>query len=491
MMTKLINKGQATFLALAIAFTLSCSDDKPDNPSADDFNIEGAGTVYFDGEAKAITITTKSGKSGGAITVYYEGKEEDQYPKVNVAPLEFGEDIVTFDVGAADGWNEAIGLPAGTLIIADGTPSVPTISSVAIQSSNSIKVSWGSVPLATSYKVFYITEDMNEVTLAEEVKSGTSFTHTGLTLNGTYYYFVIAVNKYGESTYSDFKALKLSAPVAPANLEASVDASNKITVRWGKVEGAANYRCDIYNGSTLIKQGSTTTGTSCAWSGLAANTTYTFRVVAINAVGESSYSSVSARTFAANYSAGLTAEVPLGNLVTLKWRYGYILDRWDVYCSVGSLDNFKLVKYKAVPGMYSFEGSSNTTYYCYVKVWEYNNYGGDYYEREGHSEIVSVRTGAALPPPPDTYVPAVSSPPKQASSGQKMCTTCSGNGNCHRSDAILVGNCQGGKINCSVCSGKGTYNNKTCTTCKGAGKVKCGLCNGTGKCSRCKGTGKV
>jgi len=474
-------------ILLAMAFTFSCSDDKPDGtPSASDFSISGTGTVYYDGDAKAVTVLPQAGKSGGKITVYYEGKDADQYPKVDVAPIDFGEYIVTFDVGAADGWNGAIGLSAGTLSIEDGTPTVPSISNVAIQSSNSIKVSWGSVPRATSYKVFYITEGMDEVAFAEEVTSGTSFTHTGLAMNGTYYYFVIAVNSYGKSTYSDFKSIRLSPPAAPANLEVTVDASNKISVRWGAVEDATGYRCDLYNGSTLIKQGSATTGTSYAWSGLTPGTTYNFRAVATNAAG-GNYSTKSATTLAADYKLNLEkySIVRPNGLIWLMWDYLDVLnDRgYDLYYSVGSPDNFKFYgSTNSTAPSIDFNGSINTKYYFYVKVQT----------RSGHSEVISLVTGTqSLPQLAVTPAPAKSPLPTGGTTGQKMCPTCSGNGKCHRGDAILVGNCQGGKIDCSVCLGKGTYNNKVCTTCKGAGKVKCGLCNGTGKCHGCNGKGKI
>jgi len=431
-----------------------------------------------------VTVLPQGGKSGGKITVYYEGKDADQYSKVDVAPIDFGEYIVTFDVGAADGWNGATGLPAGKLIIANGTPSAPSISSVAIQSSNSIKVNWGPVPRATSYKVFYITEGMDEVAFAEEV-TGTSFTHTGLALNGTYYYFVIAVNKYGESTYSDFKSIRLSPPAAPANLEVTVDASNKISVRWGAVEDATGYRCDLYNGSTLIKQGSATTGTSAAWSGLTPGTTYNFRTVATNAAG-GNYSTRSATTLDADYNLNLQYIVKNNGLVWLFWNSVDVYDRgsdYSLYYSVGTPDNFKFYgnPNSSAPAI-DFNGSIDTKYYFYVK----------YKTKSGHSEVISVVTGnQSLPPLAVTPAPAMSPVPTGGSTGQKMCPTCSGNGKCHRGDAILVGNCQGGKIDCSVCNGKGTYNNKVCTTCKGAGKVKCGLCNGTGKCHQCNGKGKV
>jgi len=151
----------------------------------------------------------------------------------------------------------------------------------------------------------------------------------------------------------------------------------------------------------------------------------------------------------------------------------------------------------------------NTTYYFwatldhYADNYDFDNNGyercGGLFEPEpdcvspyGYSEVVSFRTGDPPPPPSATPSPVLpSSPPTGASAGQKMCPSCSGNGKCHRALDIAFGICEGGYIKCNTCNGTGVYRDKTCTSCKGAKKTKCGLCNGTGKCNRCNGTGKI
>jgi len=84
------------------------------NPTADDFKINGTGSVYYDGSPKTITIIPNEGKSGGIITVKYNGN--------TTAPSAVGTYIVTFDVAAATGFNSASGLSAGTMIIEKATP---------------------------------------------------------------------------------------------------------------------------------------------------------------------------------------------------------------------------------------------------------------------------------------------------------------------------------------------------------------------------------
>ena len=94
-----------------------CETDKLDinTPTAEDFNISGTGSVYYDGSPKTVTITPKEGKSNGTITVKYSGS--------TTAPSTLGTYTVTFDVAAATNFNAASGLSAGTLTIEKGTPT--------------------------------------------------------------------------------------------------------------------------------------------------------------------------------------------------------------------------------------------------------------------------------------------------------------------------------------------------------------------------------
>jgi len=86
-------------------------------PVASDFEIGNLTQTV--NNVTAVSITAKSGKSGGAITIYYNGSM--------ILPAAAGNYPVTFDVGAASGWNAAAGLEGGTLTISSHSVEYGTL----------------------------------------------------------------------------------------------------------------------------------------------------------------------------------------------------------------------------------------------------------------------------------------------------------------------------------------------------------------------------
>ena len=104
--------------------------DKNQTPTVADFDI--GDLTKTAGSNTAVTITPKQGKSGGKITIYYEGTGNTTYPKSTTPPTAEGTYIVTFDVAAATGFNAANGLSAGTLTIGAISPINKTLVSIAV-----------------------------------------------------------------------------------------------------------------------------------------------------------------------------------------------------------------------------------------------------------------------------------------------------------------------------------------------------------------------
>ncbi|MDR0473794.1 MAG: GDSL-type esterase/lipase family protein [Treponema sp.] len=117
------------FLVAACVLLMYSCDDTPRgplNPVVGDFDI-GELTYNYDGSKKTVNITPKNDKSGGAITVYYEGTEGTTYTKSQTAPSAVGKYTITFDVAEATGWNAVTGLRAGTLVIIAPVPKNPAV----------------------------------------------------------------------------------------------------------------------------------------------------------------------------------------------------------------------------------------------------------------------------------------------------------------------------------------------------------------------------
>ena len=123
-------------LVALIVCIAACGSDSPTSPGpggntaltplAGDYTI-GELDQEYDGNEKLVTVTANSGKSPGAITVWYEGTGGTVYLKSTTPPSGAGTYAITFDVAAAEGWNAADGLAAGTL-----TVSLPASGAVMI-----------------------------------------------------------------------------------------------------------------------------------------------------------------------------------------------------------------------------------------------------------------------------------------------------------------------------------------------------------------------
>jgi chitodextrinase len=154
--------------------------------------------------------------------------------------------------------------------------------------------------------------------------TGTTYTNTGLAASTTYYYKVEAVDAEGSSAAStqasaETQAASCSAvPSAPPGLTATASSSSAIGLSWTAVTPPANCTISSYSvyGSTssgftpsssnLIASG--VTGTTYTNTGLAASTTYYYKIEAVDTDGSSPASAqASATTQAASGSSEVVA----------------------------------------------------------------------------------------------------------------------------------------------------------------------------------------
>ena len=159
---------------------------------------------------------------------------------------------------------------------------------------------WNGVPGAATYRLQVSTGNTFATTVYDDsTRTTTSQSISGLTIGTTYYWRVNTKNAAGTSNYSTvWSFTTIVVPTAPSlvtPLNAAINQPANPTLVWNAVAGAATYRLQVSTSNTFgttVYNDSTRTNTSQSISGLAAGTTYYWRLNAKNVAGTSGYSAV-------------------------------------------------------------------------------------------------------------------------------------------------------------------------------------------------------
>ena len=219
--------------------------------------------------------------------------------------------------------------------------------------------------------------------------TGTAVVLVGL-VNGTSYYFrVNAVNRVGEGPASnEVLAVPVTVPGAPAGLTATAG-NAQVTLSWGApasdggspVSGYIIYQGTSPGGETGAPvSGTLVTVTSYTVTGLTNGTTYYFRVIAVNAVGQSPPSGEASAipVTVPGAPAGLTV-TPGNAQVTLSWAApasdgGSPVTGYDLYAGTTADFNGRAPVAKVTGTVVTVIGLVNGTPY-YFRVTAVNRVG--------------------------------------------------------------------------------------------------------------------
>ncbi len=252
-------------------------------------------------------------------------------------------------------------------------PVAPSNLAATAVSSKQIDLAWDDVENETGFQI-----QRNGSIITTVASNVLTYSDITLSPGTTYTYRVSAINSGGSSAYSDAAvATTLEAPpVAPTNLVATAKSAKQIDLSWNDVSNESTFEIE-QNGITIATVPSNITTYSDTT--LTPNTTYSYRIRAINAMGSSPYSNdASATTFSLVPAAptGLIATSLSPTQVSLSWtdasqnETGFTIERSTTaggnFIVVGSVDtNIKT---------YTDNNLTASTQYFY-RVQAFNVYG--------------------------------------------------------------------------------------------------------------------
>ncbi|MFT3789347.1 MAG: fibronectin type III domain-containing protein [Tepidisphaeraceae bacterium] len=213
-------------------------------------------------------------------------------------------------------------------------PTAPSATAATLLGSNGARVTWtDNSTNETGFEVQRATDAAFSANLVTTTVTANLATLdiTGLTAGATYYFRVRAVNAAGNSAYAATASLAVptapTAPAAPSGLTATgvVGGVNLVWVDNANNETGFEVQTatDAAFSANLVTTTAAANATSLSITGLAAGTTYHFRVRAVNAVGPSAYSAsasaaVPVAPTAPAAPSGLAATAVTGG-VNLTW----------------------------------------------------------------------------------------------------------------------------------------------------------------------------
>ncbi|MBP7866306.1 MAG: fibronectin type III domain-containing protein [Acidobacteria bacterium] len=223
--------------------------------------------------------------------------------------------------------------PVNFSITGATVPAAPSGLSASAASTSQINLTWSDNSTnETGFKLERKTGSGGAWSQVATPGAGvTSYANTGLAASTTYYYRIRATNASGDSAYSNEANATTSTtptpPAAPSGLTATAASSSQINLAW--TDNASNetgFKLERKTGSggAWSQVATPAAGaTSYANTGLAASTTYYYRIRATNAAGDSAYSNE------ANATTGTT-----GNTIACGETKSGTLASGDAYSTV-------------------------------------------------------------------------------------------------------------------------------------------------------------
>ncbi|HWE03064.1 MAG TPA: fibronectin type III domain-containing protein [Tepidisphaeraceae bacterium] len=213
------------------------------------------------------------------------------------------------------------GFSAPSAVVTATTPLVaPAGFTLTVASATEIDLSWTTIADATSYKIERSINGTAWTTLvAAQAGASDNYADTTATAGAIFYYRISAANAQGTSA----PTAAVSALTVPAQpiVTATLATPTSVNLSWGALTGAATYKLEssANGGATWSTLVAASTATTYANTGLSADSTYKYRVTAVNATGTSVPSAVASASTPLVAPSGFAGTVVSPTEIDLTW----------------------------------------------------------------------------------------------------------------------------------------------------------------------------
>ena len=252
---------------------------------------------------RTVTLTWKAAPEAISYNVYRgTASGGEVLVQSGVSGLSFADTGLTngvtyyYQVTAVNAVGEGIRSSEVSAVPVVVVPQTP-INVTATPGDGVVAVSWSASANATSYNIYRSTDAGNEV-LYEQSITATSFNDNNVTNGVTYYYQVSAGNGVGESNLSLESSATPLPPLAavPGSLAAVGLNGSQIRLTWTEASTSiTSFTVQRSPDGVTFTTLTTLDGTTVSFTdsnGLVPGITYSYRILATNLAGSSSYSSV-------------------------------------------------------------------------------------------------------------------------------------------------------------------------------------------------------
>ncbi|MEO1053662.1 MAG: fibronectin type III domain-containing protein [Bacteroidota bacterium] len=290
-------------------------------------------------------------------------------------------------------------------------PAVPTNLTATAAGTDRINLTWDDVATETSYTISRSTTSGTGFTvLAANIEiNTTAYSDIELTANTTYFYKIEAINGSGSSGQTvEVSATTDAIPVPsiPANFTATTAGIDQIDLSWDDVATETSYTISRSTtsgtGFTVLAANIEANTTTYSDIELAPNTTYFYKIEAINGSGSSGQtveaSATTGHTVVPSIPTNLTATAAGTDRITLNWDDVATDEGYTISRSTTSGTGFTVLASNIEINSTTYtdqELTANTTYF--YKIEAINAAGSS-----GQTAEVSATTDDVTPPPTST-----------------------------------------------------------------------------------------